>query len=345
MRAFVFDAPGRPLRLADMPAPAAGPGEVVLKVAYCGICGSDIHATEKSQFPAPAGTVLGHEYAGVVVESRAPGVAVGARVIGVPLMPCDACGGLAGTCRDGLGILCPNGRIIGLAKEAPGGYAELVRTGAHHILAVPDGVPLEAAALAEPLAVGAHAVRAAGPLLGKRVLVVGAGPIGLAVTVFASLAGARDVAVSEIDPVRRERAKSVGATALIDPNAGPVGEQFRDRTGGPPEVVLECVGAAGLIRACIDLAAIRGRVVVVGVYRHEDAFMPRIAIRKEIALQFVLGYVPEDFVLALDVLARRADLAQRITTRVVGCAELPAVFEALRQPNPHGKVLLDPSRP
>lgn len=344
MRALVFDRPGELLRLEQRPIPSAGPGEVVLKVAYCGICGSDVHATEPSQFQVPAGTVLGHEYAGEIVESRTPLFPAGARVIGVPLMPCDDCGGAAGSCRDGLGILCPRNRIVGLASEAPGAYAEYVRCGGTQLLRVPESVPLDAAALAEPLAVGAHAVRRAGTLLGRRTLIIGAGPIGLAVAAFAKMAGARDVVVSEIDPVRRERAATIGATALIDPGAAPVGEAFRAATGGAPEIIFECVGAHGLIRQCIELAGIRGTIVVVGVYRHEDTLMPRVATRKEVALQFVLGYVPEDFSLALDLLAREPGLAQRMITSKVGFAELPQLFESLRKPNPHGKVLLDPAR-
>lgn len=344
MRALVFDRPGELLRLEQRPVPTAGPGEVILKVAYCGICGSDVHATEPSQFQAPSGTVLGHEYSGEVVESRAPGYSVGARVIGVPLMPCDDCGGAAGQCRDSLGILCPRNRIVGLAKEAPGAYAEYVRCGAAHLLRVPESVPLDAAALAEPLAVGAHAVRKAGALLGRRTLVIGAGPIGLAVIAFAKMAGARDIVVSEIDPVRRERAATLGATCLIDPAASPVGEAFRAATDGAPEIVFECVGAHGLIRQCIDLAGIRAHIVVVGVFRHEDTLMPRIAIRKELSLQFVLGYVPDDFALALDLLAREPKIAERMITSKVGFGELPQVFESLRKPNPFGKVLLEPAR-
>ena len=262
MRALVFDSPGVPLRLEQRPMPTAAPGDVILKIAYCGVCGSDVHATEASQFPAPSGTVLGHEYAGEVVESRTPDFVVGQRVIGVPLMPCEDCGGSAGQCRDGLGILCPKTRIIGLAKEAPGAYAEYVRSGARQLLRVPDDVELDAAALAEPLAVGAHAVRKAGSLLGRRTLVIGAGPIGLAVTAFAEMSGARDIVVSEIDPVRRARAATLGASALIDPGSAPVGDAFRAATGGPPEVIFECVGARGLIQHCIDLPAFMGRLLL-----------------------------------------------------------------------------------
>lgn len=342
MRALVFDGPDRPLRLEERPPPEAGPGEVIVKVAYCGVCGSDLHGTEPGPFQLPPGVVLGHEFAGEVAESAAQGIAVGDRVIGVPLAPCADCGDVAGACRDGLGILCPQTRIVGLAPSAPGAYADYVRLGAPQILPVPQDLPLDAAALAEPLAVGAHAVGLAGPPLGRRVLVQGAGPIGLATIAFAQAAGAGRIVVSEIDPVRRERAAAFGATAQVDPRADDLAAAFQAAAGGPPETIFECVGVPGMLRASIDLAAVRGRIVVVGVVRQEDSLLPRIAIRKELSLQFALGYVPRDFTLALDLLAKRPSLAAAMITARVGFAELPDLFEALRRPNPHGKVLLQP---
>lgn len=343
MRVIEFSEPGEPLRIEDRATPAALAGEVVLQVAYCGICGSDIHATEASASQVARGTVLGHEFSGVVTESRDPAWTRGDRVIGVPLQPCEDCRG-AGACRDGLGILCPRNRIVGMSPEAPGAYAEYVRVMGRQLLRVPDAVGLDAAALAEPLAVGAHAVRLAGSLLGRRVLVVGAGPIGLATAAFAARAGSRDVIVSEIDGERRARAARIGATGLIDPGAGPVADGFRDIAGAPPEIVFECVGVPGVLAQCIDLAGIRGHIVVVGVCRHEDRILPRAAIRKELSLRFVLGYTDEDFRLSLDLLTSpRFDAGAMITARV-GFEELPGMFEQLRRPNPHGKVLLDPTR-
>jgi (R,R)-butanediol dehydrogenase/meso-butanediol dehydrogenase/diacetyl reductase len=343
MRALAFDKTGEPLRLVERPLPSAGRGDVVIKVAYCGVCGSDVHATEASASQVPKGTVLGHEFSGVIAESADPAWKAGDRVIGVPLLPCDDCRP-SGVCKDSLGILCPRNRIIGLAPEAPGGYAEYVRIGAQQLLRVPEGVELDAAALAEPLAVGAHAVRFAGQLLGCRVLVIGAGPIGLATAAFAQRAGARDIVVSEIDPERRTRAGRLGATALLDPGAEPIADAFRRITGGPPEVIFECVGVPGVLRQCIDLASIRGRIVVVGVCRHDDVLLPRVAIRKELLMQFVLGYTDQDFCLALDLLRSPGFAAREMITSCVSFAELPAVFESLRMPNPHGKVLLQPSR-
>lgn len=341
MRALEFHETDQPLRLAERPEPSVGPGEVLLKVAYCGICGSDVHATEASASQVQRGTVLGHEFSGEVVRSADANWKPGDRVIGVPLQPCDECRP-EGTCKDGLGILCPRIRIVGMSPEAPGGYAEYVRISGKQLLRVPDSIALDAAALAEPLAVGAHAVRLAGQLLGRRVLVIGAGPIGLATTAFARRAGSRDVVVSEIDPRRRERALRMGASAVVDPGSGPIAAAFKELTGGPPEVVFECVGVPGVLAQCIDVAAVRGRIVVVGVCRHEDRILPRAAIRKELLLQFVLGYTTEDFQLSLDLLgSAEFDAGAMITARAT-FEELPDVFESLRRPNAHGKVLLEP---
>lgn len=340
MRAAVFPGVGQKLVIEDRQRPTAGPGELVVKIAYCGICGSDIHGTEPSPFVLPPGVVLGHEFSGEVVESGSADFQAGDRVIGVPLRECEDCRPL-GECRDRLGILCPRGKIVGLAPDVPGGYAEFVKLGARHALRVPVGVNLRDAALAEPLAVGAHAVRMAGAILGARVLIIGAGPIGLAVLQFARAAGAGEIIVSEREPERRDRAAGLGANAVLDPTTTMLPATC---AATPPDVVFECAGAPGLIRQCMDFVAVRGRVVVVGVYRHEDPIMPRVGIRKEIRLQFVLGYAAEDFRLVLGMLADGRVRAAPMITAVIGLAEVPDVFEALRRPNPHAKVLIDPQR-
>src|SRR4051812_44765966 len=125
MRAAVFHGVGERLAIEDRQRPGADAGSLILKVAYAGICGSDIYGTEKSLVPLEPGTVLGHEFAGEVVDSASPDWAVGDRVIGVPLRECDACRPL-GQCKDGLGILCGKSRIIGMSAGLPGAYAEYV---------------------------------------------------------------------------------------------------------------------------------------------------------------------------------------------------------------------------
>lgn len=333
MRAAVFHRPGESLTIEDRQTPSARPGDIVLKVAYCGICGSDLHATEPSPTSLEPGTVLGHEYAGIVTESAAAGFAPGDRVIGLPLQECDDCRPSGQGCRDRLGILCPRNKIIGLAASVPGGYAEYLRMPAHHALKVPDGVDLKHAALAEPLSVGLHAVQAAGSLLGKRVLIVGAGPIGLAVTMFARLAGARDIVVSEIGAARRAKAATLGAT-VIDPTV--------DKPSAA-DVIFECVGVPGLLRQCMDIAPLRGQIVVVGVCRGEDTIFPRVAIRKELSIRFVLGYTADEFAMVLDLLASGRIDPSPLITGIIGLDQVPDTFEALRKPGDHAKVLIDPS--
>ena len=343
MRAAVFHGVGEKLTIEDRQRPAAEEGQLVVRVAFVGICGSDIHATEKSLVPLEPGTVLGHEFAGEVVESGSAEWQVGDRVIGVPLQECDECRPL-GQCKEGIGILCAKSRIIGMSAAVPGAYAEYVRLGARHALHVPEGISLRTAALTEPLAVGAHAVRLAGSLYGRKVLVIGAGPIGLAVIAFAHLAGASRIVVSEIDATRRERAGDFGATLRLDPSSEPIGVAFNRSNDGAPDVIFECVGAPGLLRECMDLAPVHGRIVVVGVNRSEDVILPRVAIRKELSVQFVLGYQREDFALVLDMLATGRIDPEGMITNVIGFAELPDMFERLRRPNPDAKVLIDPSR-
>lgn len=333
MRAAVFHRPGDMLTIEDRQTPVARPGDIVLKVAYCGICGSDLHATEPSPTSLEPGTILGHEFAGIVTESASAGFAPGDRVSGLPLQECDDCRPSGQGCRDRLGILCPRNKIIGLAASVPGGYAEYLRMPAHHALKVPDGVDLKHAALTEPLSVGLHAVQAAGALLGKRVLIVGAGPIGLAVAIFARLAGARDIVVSEIGAARRAKAAALGA-GVIDPAL--------DKPA-PADIVFECVGIPGLLRQCIDLAPLRGQIVVVGVCRGEDTIFPRAAIRKELTIRFVLGYTMEEFALVLNLMAAGRIDPSPLVTGVIGLDRVPETFEALRAPGDHAKVLIDPS--
>jgi (R,R)-butanediol dehydrogenase/meso-butanediol dehydrogenase/diacetyl reductase len=342
MKAAVFEGLGKPLAVRDVQRPKARPGQIVLRVDYCGICGSDLHATQPGVFVVPEGTVLGHEFAGEVVESADPAFAPGDRVTALPVNACadPACEAL-GRCKDDLGILCPQSRITGLALDVPGAYAEMIAVGARQAVKLPEGVSTRMGALVEPLAVGLHAVRVSRVGLGARVLVIGAGPIGLSVTAFARAAGARAVVVSERNDTRRALAARMGATATL---AAPqrLAAAFAEVAGGPPDVIFECVGAPGLIQACIDAARPRGQIVVVGVLMNPDTIVPISGILKEIDLQFILGYVDEDFALVLDALAAgRIDAAPMVTDEVT-LDQLPAAFEALRHPSTQVKVLIRP---
>lgn len=343
MKAAVFRGVDRLLSIEDIPLPQAGAGELVLRVHYCGVCGSDLHSTHPGVFTVKDGTVLGHEFSGEIVESGAAGWKVGERITALPNNACTACVAEGHReCKDGLGMICPANRLTGFSPNRPGALAEYIKVPAGQALRLPASVGEREGAMIEPLAVGLHAVEAGKVRLGDRVLVIGAGPIGLAVTAFARQSGATHVVVSEYAQGRRDTAALFGATAAIDPRADDVGAAFAKAAGGAPDVIFECVGAAGLIQQCVELSKPRGRVVVVGVCPTEDHVLPQRAMAKEISLQFVMGYGKPDWRRVLDLLdAGRVDPAPMVTDTVTLDA-LPAAFEALRRPTTQIKLLVRP---
>lgn len=339
MRAAVFNGVGAPLAIEEVPDPVPGPDEVLIRVAACGVCGSDLHATEEGVFLQANGTILGHEFSGEVVWSGDSALGAGTRVTAVPVHPCGVCA----ECRAGFPMMCRKNSIIGLAKDFPGAYAEYIKVPSSFVVPLPDNVSFEEGAMVEPLAVGLHAVDNAGIRVGDRVLVIGAGPIGLSVTAFARVAGAASVVVSERAPARLAAADAFGATGTIDASAVPdVGAAFAELAGGPPDVIFDCVGVPGVIQSCIDLARPRGTIVVVGVCMKQDAQVPFSAIMKELRIQYVLGYKDTDFARVLACMnAGQVRPAPMVTDRV-GLAELPAAFEKLRRPVHQIKLMIAP---
>jgi (R,R)-butanediol dehydrogenase/meso-butanediol dehydrogenase/diacetyl reductase len=344
MRAAVFHELGKPLQIENVQKPQAGRGEIVLKVHYCGICGSDLHATHPGVFVVADGTILGHEFAGEIVESGSPDWKVGEMATALPNNACDDCRkiGLM-KCKDDMGIMCPKNTLTGFHPSFQGAYAEYVKFSSTEAFRLPSSVKNREGAAVEPLAVGLHAVNRGKVTIGERVLILGGGPIGLSTALFSKLAGARNVVVSEYAPARREAAGAMGATAVIDPGKEDVAEAFARHAGGPPDVIFECVGVPGMIQKAIDLSRTWGRVVVVGVCMVEDTTTPISAIFKETNIQYVLGYGRPDWRLVLDLLdSGRVDPKPMITD-IVALDELPSAFEALRRPTTQIKVMVRPN--
>jgi (R,R)-butanediol dehydrogenase/meso-butanediol dehydrogenase/diacetyl reductase len=342
MKAAVFNGIGEGLAIVDLGRPEPGLGEVVIRVEACGVCGSDLHATDAGVFLQEAGTVLGHEFSGEIVASSDPALPSGTRATAIPVNPCGRCL----NCREGFPMLCADNLITGLAgKAVPGAYAEFVRVPARYVVPLPDGVSYEEGAMVEPLAVGLHAVNTSGLSVGDRVLIIGAGPIGLSVTAFAKIAGAGTVVVSERAPARLRAASDFGADAVIDAAATPdVGAEFARIAGGMPDVVFDCVGVPGMIQTAITLSRPRGTIVVVGVCMKEDTQIPLTAILKELRIQYILGYEEADFGRVLQFMQQgRVKPAPMVTDRV-SLAALPAAFEALRQPGSQIKLMILPQR-
>jgi (R,R)-butanediol dehydrogenase/meso-butanediol dehydrogenase/diacetyl reductase len=335
----VFRGIGRPLSIEEVPDPVPGPDDLVLRVGSCGICGSDLHV---SALPPglPPGSVMGHEFAGEVVEvgpASREAFRVGDRVCAFPALGCGRCAG----CLAGDFMLCPAIQATGLGA-VPGAYAEFVRVGARQSVPLPENIDFRSGALVEPLSVGLHAVRRADLSPGENVLVIGAGPIGLAVTAWARLHGARRVVVSEKAPGRLERAARFGATHTVDAGRENVADAFARATGAAPDVVFECVGVKGVLAECVSLARPRGRIVVVGVCIEPDTLLPLLAVVKELRVDFVVAYHLNDFRLTLDMLSAGRIEGPEMVTDVVDLAGLPAAFEALRRPKHQCKELLEP---
>src|SRR5258708_22774865 len=192
MKAAVFHELGKRVRVETVDRPKAGRGEILLKVHYCGICGSDLHSTHPGVFVVQDGTILGHEFAGEIVESGAPGWKIGEMATALPNNACEDCRKLGlGECKDNLGILCPKNTLTGFHPSAQGAYAQYVKFSANEALRLPSAVKSREGAAVEPLAVGLHAVNRGKVAMGERVLIMGGGPIGLAGAALSHPAGAR----------------------------------------------------------------------------------------------------------------------------------------------------------
>ncbi|SCW75751.1 (R,R)-butanediol dehydrogenase / meso-butanediol dehydrogenase / diacetyl reductase [Sphingobium faniae] len=323
------------VREQDMPEPGAG--EVLLRIGRVGICGSDLHYLPH----APVGGVIGHEFVGTVV-AQGPGVsspALGERVCTIPCIGCGRCA----DCLAGDPVQCPEVRFHGGGKlEGMGGFSEYVLAGARECIRLPDNVPDATAALIEPLAVGLHVVESAAMQPGERLLVLGAGPIGLACVTWARALGVGDIVVSDPLAARRDLALRMGATGTVDPMTVEPGAFCRKRHGIEADVVIECIGRPGRLDAAAAAARRSGRVMLAGMLLEEESYNPMPLFMKGLRIQFVIQYALRHFAHAVTMLEQgRIDPTPMITAQIA-LDELPDMMEKLLRPNPHCKVLVAP---
>jgi (R,R)-butanediol dehydrogenase/meso-butanediol dehydrogenase/diacetyl reductase len=222
--------------------------------------------------------------------------------------------------------------------DVAGGFAEYVVTGAAETLALPSGLSLETAVLTEPLAVGWHAVLEAKTSAADTVLVMGAGPIGLAVIVWCRYVGVKSIIVVEGNPARAQMAERLGATEHLSPDLDLATELAT--LSFTPTMVFECAGVPGLIQKGIELVVPRGRVVVVGLFDGEDCFEPQLALVKQLRLIFSIAYTRDDFQHVIDALAEGRINPASMITRVVGLDEMPLAFESLKHANTDCKIVV-----
>jgi threonine dehydrogenase-like Zn-dependent dehydrogenase len=329
--------------IETVPDPTPGPTELVLRVTGCGICGSDLKLLEHPR----AGAIMGHEFAGEVVargtaiaSATADQWADGARVTALPIIGCGAC--LA--CLDGAPAHCTAGADLIGVTGSPGAFAEYVRVSAAETFAIPSQLDSALAPMVEPLAVGLHSVAAAEVKPGDTVAVVGAGPIGLAVTLWLRDRGVGEIVVSDPVAERRQKAQDVGATATFDPGQQGLAAGVEGALGKPADVVFECVGRPGVLATCIDAAAVGGRVIVAGGASAPDTFVPALALIKELSLRFAVYYRRSEWAHTIRRLAQGELDPRPLLTNRVALADISTALADLRaKPAEHTKVIVDPT--
>ena len=339
MRAAVLRARGRIEIDRAYPESRLNPGDIRLRVGVSGICGSDLHEFVAGPLNLPMPAVLGHEFCGEVVEAGADvrGFEPGDRAIGVIYAGCGRCE----YCRRGDFTLCDM-RAMAVA-ERNGSFTEFVTAPAHQMFLVPPGVSDDEAAIMEPAAVACHAIRRSGLNLGQRVVVMGAGPIGLLVTALARAAGADRIVVVEPGPNRRELALKMGADVALDVGDevdGPVMELTESRGA---DIVFEASGNAAAFTQAQHLVRKQGRIVMVAVYegRKLELRANRL-VGNEVDLIASYWANEADFSRAVNLVARRTlDVRPLISARYP-LDDIQKAFEILAADRgSYGKILVD----
>lgn len=337
------------LRVEDVAEPTPGPGEVRLRNAYAGICGSDLHmyyaprpAGMGSPHPLTGATrpqVLGHEFSGTVVElgEGVAGVSVGDRVAVFPIYFCGECA----ACRQGRVNACRQIGFHGLTSHG-GGMAESTVVAASMLHVLPESVDLRLGALVEPMAVAWHAVRMSGVRPGQAALVCGAGPIGIGLWFALRARGVDAVVVSEPSPQRRAATVRVGAAAVVDPVAEDLGERLRAVTPDGADVAFDAAGVGPAVTSALDLLAPGGRLVVVAMHERPMGLDITPLVMGEASIVGSLAYLPEDFNAVIGAMAAgRYDLTGWVDE--VGFDEVAHTLGRLRAG--HGmKVLVSSGR-
>jgi len=294
------------IELRDKPKPVIESGEVLVKVAYCGICGSDVHGY-LSGIVIPVGTVMGHEFTGVVakVGKEVDVVRPGDRVAVKPGVSCLSCY----WCRRGQFSLCPKRResIIGVSPGHDGAYAEYVRVRdpGQRLFKLPRGLAMKEAALIEPLSIGLHGVRLSRFRSGDCALIIGAGMIGLGVLQFLKMEGMSRVIVLEISEKKAQLARALGADVVLTSisEGDRLKERLVDLTAGiGVDIVFDCAGVASAFQRSMDCVKSGGQVLVIGLHENRVDLDFLNLLHREIELKGVFGSYNE-FKEVIDLLA------------------------------------------
>ena len=338
MRAAVL-RDGRMVYRDDVPEPVPEPGQVLVGVKACGICGSDLHfaahgaevmelgdrmgggAATGMRLDLNSDVFMGHEFsaevleAGPDTETHPPGTLV----TSLPVL-----------------LSAKGFEPIVYSNTTMGAYAERMLLSAPLLLPIPNGLDLKHAALTEPMAVGLHAVNKSNIAPGETALVLGCGPIGIAIIAALGRRGVETIVASDFSPKRRELASAMGAHRTLDAAQGSPFDTVK------PAVVFEAVGVPGIIDDVLLRARPGTRLVVAGVCMQPDTVHPFFAIAKEINVQFVLAYTPDEFADSLRALAEGEIDVTPLITGEVGLDGVGQAFDDLADPERHCKILVTP---
>jgi (R,R)-butanediol dehydrogenase / meso-butanediol dehydrogenase / diacetyl reductase len=325
------------VRTGDSVPRKPGPDEVRIQVAYCGVCGTDLHIFKggmDKRVSIPQ--VIGHEMSGEIAEvgSGVKGWKPGDRVVVRPLHPCGGCP----ACQAGHGHVCYNLKFLGI--DTPGAFQGSWTVPAHTLHRLPAHLPFDVAALIEPVAVACHDLRRGELRPGEEAVVIGGGPIGLLIGLAAGQVGAK-VLISEVNPFRLNLAKELGLVA-VNPKETDLAELVLRRTGGAgADVVFEVTGTPAGAEMMTRLARVRGRIVVVGVFGEPAKVDLFRFFWRELHLCGARVYEAEDFEKAIALAAQGALPLEKLITARWPVTELQKAFEQIEAGTDLMKVLID----
>lgn len=336
------------IRVEDIPEPSPATGEVKVKVAWTGICGSDLHEYLVGPIFVPvdeehplshdkAPITMGHEYCGTVAElgEGVSDLSVGDRVAIEPIFACGDCA----ACLEGKYNLCDSLGFVGLSG-GHGGFAAYSVVPARMVHKMPDDLSMEQGALVEPAAVALHAVRLSKIKAGDKAAVFGAGPIGLLVVESLRVAGASEIHVVEPSEVRRQKALELGATSIIDPTSSDAVDTIRAATGGV-HVAFEVTGVPAVLPQCIDSTRHEGQTLIVSIWEGDASFQPNTAVLKERQLQGTIAY-RNVYPAVMALMTQGYFSSEKLVTKRIALDDISAEgFEALVAEKSHVKILVE----
>lgn len=315
------------IQVMDMPKPEINPDEVLIKVKYCGICGSDVAAYKTGAYVP--GLIIGHEFSGEIVEkgSQVYNLEVGDRVTANGVNPCGCCY----YCQHNNPSLCENLQMPGVSIN--GAFAEYVALPAKIVYKLPDNISDQEAALIDPFANALHGVRRSNFKPGDKTLILGCGPIGIFTIISLKIAGATEIYASEISDVRRSLASKMGATATINPKEENIFTRMEELTQRGPDIIFECAGVPQTLKDAVTLVRPGGQIVVISIQEHPVEFDFMTLTMNELSIiGTYAGY--EEYPIAIKYLEMGLVDVKPLITRIIPLEKIVKEgFERLVQPN------------